>query len=349
MKQTMVRKNYFCRGCVIGCGKSIYVADGPYAGVDGAAPEYETLGSLGTLCLVDDLAAIAKGNQLCNRYGIDTISTGGAIAFAMEAYERGIIGDSDTDGVKLTWGNAGAMLQMIDNIGQRKGFGRLLGEGVKAAAQALGKAALEFAVEVKGLEPPMHDPRSRGSMGIAFATDPRGASHSAKTYFIEKFPFPEFGYEKPLNRQQDEGKGIATAIMQDYAGLFNSLKICHFLMPVVKAADVVKCLNLATGWDMTLDEFLLAGERISNLQRLYNVRLGMTRGHDTLPPRIATLKFTEGGGANYLPDLNKMLDEYYAHRQWSADGIPLAAKLEQLSLTTDAEFLKTQFAWLLQG
>ena len=347
-KETIFTKNYFCKGCVIGCGKSLRISEGPYAGVEGAAPEYETLASFGTLCLIDNLNAIAKANEMCNRYGIDTISTGAAIAFAMEAYERGLIGTSDLDGLTLDWGDADAMLEMIDKIGRREGFGRLLGEGVRYAAQEIGGDAPKFAIEVKGVEPPMHDPRARGSMAIAFATDPRGASHSAKSYFIEKFGFPAFGYEEKLTGKQDEGKGKATSIMQDYAALFNSLKICHFVMPVVNPNDVIACLNAVTGWDMDISEFMQAGERISNVQRLYNVRLGLDREHDTIPHRIATMKFEEGGGAGYVPNLDKMLDEYYDHRNWSRDGIPRPSKLKQLSLDAEAEYVKTKFPELEQ-
>jgi aldehyde:ferredoxin oxidoreductase len=180
-------------------------------------------------------------------------------------------------------------------------------------------------------------------MAIAFATDPRGASHSAKSYFIEKFGFPAFGYEEKLIGKQDEGKGKATSIMQDYAALFNSLKICHFVMPVVNPNDVVACLNAVTGWDMDISEFMQAGERISNVQRLYDVRLGLDREHDTIPDRIATMKFEEGGGAGYVPNLDMMLDEYYDHRNWSRDGIPRPSKLKELSLEAEEEYVKTKF------
>lgn len=343
LKNTIFTKNYFCKGCIIGCGKSIKITQGPYVGVEGGAPEYETLAAFGTLCLVDNLNAIAKANELCNRYGIDTISTGAAIAFTMEAFERGIIGESDLDGLTLNWGDADAMLEMTHKIGRREGFGKLLGEGVRYAANEIGGSAKEFAIEVKGLEPPMHDPRARGSMAIAYATDPRGASHSAKTYFMEKFSFSEFGYDKPLPGKQDLGKGIITSIMQDYAALFNSLKICHFVMPVVKPSDVVACLNAVTGWDMDLAEFMQAGERILNVQRMYNVRLGFNRKHDTIPHRLATMKFEKGGGAGYLPDLDKMLDEYYEHRKWSQEGIPLPSKLRQLSLKAEEAYVNENY------
>jgi len=338
--KTILTGRYSCKGCVIGCGRVVKVTEGPYAGVDGGGPEYEVLGSLGSLCLIDDLNAIAMGEELCNRYGIDTISTGSAIAFAMEAYERGIINRKDTDGVELKWGNAKAMIEMVHKIGKREGLGELLGEGVKTAAQKIGGNAIEFAMEVKGLELPMHDPRALGSMAVAYATYPRGACHRGCSHALERGAIPELGYNGPLNRHQDEGKGIATAKMQDYAGLFNSLKLCQIILLAIKPSEVLKFLNYVTGWDMGLKELLETGERAFNLKRMYNIRLGLTRKEDRIPLRILTEKFKEGGAANYLPHLGKMLNEYYQYRKWSKEGIPFPSKLEQLDLNKEANLVR---------
>jgi len=338
--ETILTGRYACKSCPIACGRVVKITDGPYAGVDGAGPEYETLGALGSMCLIDDLNAIAMGNELCNRYGIDTISTGSAIAFAMEAYERGIISKKDTDGIELRWGNTEAMIEMVHKIGKREGLGKLLGEGVKTAAQKIGGNAIEFALEVKELEMPMHDPRALGSMAVAYATYPRGACHRGCSHNLERGGIPELGYNGPLNRHQDEGKGIATAKMQDYAGLFNSLKLCSIPISALKPSEVLKFLNYVTGWDMDLKELLQTGERASNLKRMYNVRLGLTRKEDWIPLRILTEKFKEGGAVNYLPHLGKMLDEYYLYRKWSKEGIPLPSKLEQLGLNKEANLVR---------
>ena len=339
MTETILTGRYACLGCVIGGGRVVKVVDGPFVGVDGAGPEYEACGSLGSLCLIDDLKAIAMGNELCNRYGIDCISAGSAIAFAMEAYEKGLLNQVDTDGIELEWGNAKAMVEMIHKIGRREGIGKLLGEGVKIAAQKIGRNSNDFAIEVKGLEPPMHDPRAFGSFGVAYPTYPRGACHRGCNHYMEKTAFPELGYNEPLDPHEDEGKGIAVAIMQDYAGLFNSLKLCQIIMSGMSPSQVLESLNYVTGWDLDFKEFLRIGERAQNLKRMYNVRLGLTKKDDTLPDRLKE-KFTEGGAANYTPDSSKMLKEYYRYREWSKEGIPLPSKLRQLGLNKEAEMVE---------
>jgi aldehyde:ferredoxin oxidoreductase len=349
MAESILTKKYYCKGCIVGCGRVINIPNGPYAGLSGAGPEYETLGSLGTMCLIDDLNAIAMGNDLCNRYGMDTVSVGSSIAFAMEAYEKGAINKKDTGGIELTWGNKEAMLAMVHKIGKREGLGRLLGEGVKIAAQEIGGDVKDFAIEVKGLELPMHDPRSMGSLAVLYATYPRGACHRGCSYQLERGGISELGYDKPLERQQDQGKAIMTAIMQDYAGLFNSLKLCQFVIMSLKPTEALQCLNYVTGWNMDLTELLRAGERASNVKRMYNVRVGFTRKEDTLPQRILSEKFTEGGAAGYLPNLEKMLDEYYQYRKWSNDGIPLPSKLRELGLNDEAILIEQKYSHFVNG
>lgn len=339
MAETILTGRYFCKACTIGCGREIEIKDGPYAGVKGAGPEYETLGGLGSMCLVDDLQAVSKANELCNRYGIDTISTGAIIAFAMEAFERGLLRGSDTDGLDLSWGNAETVVSLVEKIGTREGIGDLLANGVRFLAQHLGGDAHTFGVEVKGLELPYHDPRALSSLAAAYATYSRGACHRSYSHYLERNTLPELGFEKALDRHATERKGVATAVMQDYGGLYNSLKLCQFIMRGVTVQEVIDCLNHVTGWNMDLAEFMRAGERASNLKRLYNIRLGMSRKDDTLPPRILNEALPDGGAANYLPNLEAMLDEYYAYRGWTRDGIPTQTKLESLGLGADGTSL----------
>ncbi len=332
MAKTILKGKYFCAACTIGCGREVEVASGPYAPVKGAGPEYETLVSLGSMCLVDDLEAIALANELCNRYGLDTISTGGAIAFALEAFERGLLTIADTGGLVLTWGNPRVVLTLVRQIGLREGIGKLLGEGVREAARQIGRGAEEFALHVRGLELAQHDPRSMNSLAVAYATYPRGACHRGCSHYLERHGVADIGYEKGLPRQDPAGKGRMVARIQDYAGLFNSLKICQFIMSGTLGQDLVRYLNLTTGWDVTLEELLTIGERASNLKRMYNVRLGQSRREDVLPRRILEEPLPDGGAGNYLPPLEAMLEEFYATRGWDSNGIPTGETLGRLGL-----------------
>jgi len=335
MAETILTGNYHCYGCVIGCGRVAKQYFPPFAGVDGGGPEYETLGMLGSAGLVDNLEAVAKANELCNRYGIDTISTGSAVAFAMEAYERGIIDEQDTGGLKLEWGNGEAMLRLVELIGRREGIGALLGQGTRRAAAELGGLAPEFAIHVKGLDFPAHDPRAYSSLAVGYATSNRGACHlQGFSYAFERgLKSPDLGYPEPLDRFTVEGKGVLAAKTQDLMCLFDSLKLCKFILNGgIDVHDMSDWLNAVTGWDTTVQELLQTGERLYNLKRLYNVRCGVSRKDDVLPMRILTHPRREGGAGEHLPALGPMLNEYYRYRGWSEEGIPGQKKLAELGL-----------------
>lgn len=338
--ETMLTSRFYCGQCIVGCGRVVAVKEGEYAPVEGAGPEYETVGMLGGMCLVDNLEAIAQANQLCNRYGIDTISTGAAIAFAMECWERGLITAADTDGVELTWGNHRAMVEMVRQIGERRALGKLLGEGVKRAAEAMGGEALDFAHHVKGLEPPAHDPRAYHGVALSYATSNRGACHlQGFTHGFERaLTMEDLGYPEPHHRHQQEGKALFVKQLQDLMCQFDALKICKFAMiGGLKARHLVDFIRHLTGWDMTLDELMVTGERMYNLKRLYNLRCGLTRHDDRLPKRFLTLP-REGEGLEVkFPPLDEMLSEYYEVRGWDSDGVPTAATLIRLGLEAYAE------------
>ena len=336
MHDTILSGRKACMHCPIACGRHIKVTEGPYAPMDCEGPEYETIGTLGGLCLVDDLVAIAKANQLCNRYGLDTISAGGIIAFAMEAYEKGIITRSDTDGVELVWGNAEALVEMVHKMGKGEGIGRLMTEGSKRMAEALGKNAIEFAIHVKGLEPSAHDPRRFFSQALSYATAARGACHNASWShpYELALSMPEIGIPEPQDAYQIEGKAEFTAKLQDLMCVMDALIICRFSQ-VGKAVNVtnhVDWLNLITGWNMEIPEYMKVGERLFNLKRMYNCRLGASRKDDFLPYRFMTLKRTGEDLTNQLPPIGKLLGDYYAYRGWSEDGISTPQKLEELGL-----------------
>jgi aldehyde:ferredoxin oxidoreductase len=335
MAETILKKKYFCGSCLIGCGRHIEIKEGPYAGVEGAGPEYETLGMLGSCCLVNDLEAIAYAADLCNRYGLDTISTGGVIAFAMELYEHGLITKDDLDGIELTWGNAEAVIEMIKKIAYKESIGELLGMGVKKVAEKIGGLAFEFAIHCKGLEFPAHDPRAFNSLAIGYATSNRGACHlQGASYFFEKTAImPEIGYKEPQDRHGTEGKGRLNFYSQNIMCLMDSLKLCKFLLyGGVNLTMITQWIKNVIGWEMTVDELLETGERIFNLKRMYNVRCGISRKDDTIPMRILTQPRRDKGTGENLPHFGKMLNEYYQIRGWTDEGIPKQETLKRLGL-----------------
>lgn len=327
---------FHCGACPIGCGREIEIQKGPYAGVAGAGPEYESLASLGSYCLVQDLEAICRANELCNRYGLDTISTGAAIAFAMEAHERGDLRESELDGeTDLSWGSASGMVDMVRKIGENRGLGRILGLGVKEASRRLQGRTREYAVEVKGLELPAHDPRAFFSSALSYATSNRGGCHLAgMTHGLEDaLTLPELGFDRVQDRFSSEGKGVLVARMQDLMGVFDSLKMCKFVLGAVDISELAHCFSLATGLEMDFHQLMLAGERIYNLKRLYNVRCGISRKDDRLPPRILSAPREQGQARDKLPHLGRMLHDYYHHRGWDELGLPTKETLERLGLS----------------
>lgn len=299
---------------------------------------------LGADCFVDDMEAIRTAYHLCNELGIDIKSTGPIIAFAMECFEKGLISKSDLEGIDLTWGNGAGLVAMVKKIGLREGFGSVLGEGVRRAAEIIGKNACEYAIHIKGLEIPNWDPRSSNFRALGEATGNIGADpYNSIGPILRRSAIPELGiYEKDVGeaRFNAEGKGQAVANGQNFGVLINSLGICrqalsnHWMSKDqhLPPSACVEWLNHITGWDMNLKEFLQCGERIFNLQRMINVRRGISRKDDTLPGRILTEKALEGPNKGHVPPLGEMLGDYYASREWNQEGIPTKKKLVELSL-----------------
>ncbi|MDD5557628.1 MAG: aldehyde ferredoxin oxidoreductase family protein [bacterium] len=329
-------RHYACYGCPIRCAKIIRVDAGPYAPLHGHAPEYETLAGFGAMCLVDDYEAIMAANERCNRLGMDTISCSAAVAFAIECADRGAVGPAETGGTALSWGNGPAVVELVSRIGARDGeFASLLGEGVRAASERIGKGSAGWAVHTKGLEYAYHDPRAFTSMAANYATANRGACHlEALSYFLGRgIPLADMGYTTPPDPHSNEGKGRICYDTQNYQGLFNPLGLCKFLfLARVGPRWISGWLNRITGWDTTMEEILRTSERLINLKRMYNVRLGVRRKDDILPPRLATHARPDGGAAGVLPDLERMRAELYALRGWDADGVPTPETLARLGL-----------------
>jgi aldehyde:ferredoxin oxidoreductase len=336
LAKTILKTKYYCGACIVGCGRTVSIDHGEYAGVEGAGPEYETVAMLGANTLVDDLEAIAKAHELCNRYGLDVISTGAVIGFALEAAERRILTVDDIEGIDLEWGNAKSVVKLVEKIGRREGVGYLLGEGVMRASAKLGKGSEAFALHVKGLEPPGHDPRAYNSLSVGYATGNRGACHlQGMSYAFERsVTMPELGIDEVQDRLGVVNKGELVAKTQDLMSLFDSLKLCKFLLyGGVKLTHVIEWFNAVTGWEMTQAEFMRAGERIYNLKRMYDVRCGITRKDDAVPIRMLQQKRGEGGSADNLPPFAQMLNEYYKYRGWDESGVPSKQKLQELRLS----------------
>ncbi len=331
MSKTILEKQYACYRCIIACGREIKIDGGKYGSLRGAGPEYETASAFGMMLMNSDLEAVSKANDLCNRYGLDTISTGNTIAFAMECFEKRLITREEV-GVDLRWGNADAMLEIVRMMGERRGFGALLGEGVKRAAEKIGKGAEDFAIHVKGLEMPMHDPRAFKGMGLQYATSHRGACHlRGMFYHIEQGErIPDLGIHKRYERFTVDDKAAPVIAMQNWHDVLDSLIMCKFA--IVPPASVVAMLSMVTGWDIKLPEVIRAGERAYNLKRLINARYGMTQRDDTLPKRILTEPLQDGGSRGMVVELERMLPDYYRLRGWDTKGVPTAEKLKELGL-----------------
>jgi aldehyde:ferredoxin oxidoreductase len=329
MREQLVKRNTACHACTIACGKYSVIAEGPYAETFVDGPEYETLWSFGAQCGIDRLDAIAAANMWCDRYGLDTISTGNTIGFAMECYERGLLTKKDVDELELKFGNHEVLVELIRKIAFREGVGDLLAEGTRVAAKKIGRGAERFAMHVKGLELPAYDPRGVWGMALAFATACRGGCHlKAWTLMVEVFA-PKY------DRFSAEGKAKLVFDLQNARAVVDSLGVCVFGTRAIGVEEMIRILAVTTGQNLSAEKLLKAGERIYTLERLLAVRGGVSRKDDILPARLLE-ETLPGGAAKGVKltkrELNRMLDEYYAVRGWDRDGRPWQEKLEELDM-----------------
>jgi aldehyde:ferredoxin oxidoreductase len=348
MAETILKTEEGCYACAVRCKRAVEVPSGPYAtSCEYGGPEYETLGALGSLLCIDNLEAIAKGNELCNRYGLDTISTGVAIGFAMECYEKGILTGADTDGMEFKFGNTEAMLKTIEWIALRKkGLGNLLADGVKAAAEKIGKGSEKFALHVKGQELPMHDPRGKTGQGLSFAVSPTGADHVEAPHdpvFANRGPILDrvalLGLLEPVPALDlGPSKVRNYTYLQLIWSLFNSLGVCNFVAGPIWALplnSLVELVKAVTGWETSLWELLKVGERTITMARVFNVREGFGRKDDTLPDRLFE-PLENGplqGKAIDRKEFQEALTMYYEAMGWDPkEGVPTRGKLAELNL-----------------
>jgi aldehyde:ferredoxin oxidoreductase len=327
-----------CHACAVRCKKEVrltepYVVEERYGG-----PEYETLAALGSDCGVDDLAAICKANELCQRYGLDTISAGATIAFAMECYEDGIITGQDTGGVDLRFGNAEAMVTLTGMMGRREGIGDLLADGVKHASEVLGRGSDMYAIHVKGQEVPMHEPRLKKALGLGYAVSPTGADHC---HNMHDTVMTQDNYEKirPLGVLEEVAvsslgpeKVRLYKTWTDMRVLANCLCLCIF--PPWRFTEYVELLNAVTGWDTSMHELVLAAERALSLSRVFNIREGFGPQDDRLPERFFRPQ-TSGFLSETAVDreeLSRAVRTYYGMMGWNEEGVPRLETLQYLNV-----------------
>ena len=322
-------KNAHCANCTIGCEKILVTSDkGKKAQ---GRMEYESAFALGPLVGVADGNTVIRASTLCDELGMDTISVGATIAWAMECFERGILTTEDTDGIDLRFGSGDELLECVRLIAERRGLGDLLAEGSRGAAQLIGQGTNAWAMQVKGLEMPGYEPRSLKTMALGLAVSTRGACHNRSSAY-------EADFSARVDRLKvDEVRGRITAEGEDFSAVLDSLIWCKFLRKAFgdlyeESAEIYRHI---TGWDMTAEELQLAGERINNLKKQFNIREGWSRDDDTLPPRVfdevLPTGVVEGVGLS-RQDLDMMVQAYYLARGWREDGTIPAAKLKELGL-----------------
>ena len=345
MSKTILVRRGTCYGCFVRCKREVQVTE-PYS-VDPiyGGPEYETVAAFGSICGIDDLKAISYVNQLCNAYGLDTISTGSLISFAMECYENGLLKKGDTGGMDLRFGNVEAMIRMVEMIGKREGLGDILADGICSAAQKFGKGADRLAMHVKGMPLPFHEPRGKVGVGLAYAVSPTGPDHM-------EFPHDPFwateagiallrplGILEPVDVFDLGPKKVRIFIyLQQYFDLLNSLGICMFTAKPFGPhtfTEIVDYVKAVTGWQTSLFDLLKVGERHSNMARIFNLREGFTSREDTLPDRLfnpmegGTLK----GKKIDKEQFSRAVETYYQMMGWDPEtGVPKKEKLAELDL-----------------
>ena len=333
--------NYACSGCPIGCGRIIkdFKPDASTTiikHVDG--PEYETVGAFGPMCMNFDLDSIVMANHLCNAHGIDTISAGVSIAFAMHLYEQGVL-TKEKAGMEIRWGDASTILNLVNMMIDQKGIGALLAKGVKQMAEELGVDP-EEAAHVKGLEFPMHDPRAYQGAALAYAVGPRGACHLKGAFYSLDAPGNEVGLSLGItfsDKDNPDQKGALTAKLLHFCEIYNSLTLCQF--SPLTADLIAQALYDVTGREVEAMDLLTFGERSLNLKRAINNKLGITRKDDHIPD-IARRALTEGGTAGISPDMDRMLKEFYTVSGWDWEtGRPRKEKLRDLGLSQVADDL----------
>jgi aldehyde:ferredoxin oxidoreductase len=326
-----VAKVIGCSSCAMRCEHMCVVAEGPFKNTM-TRMEYETLWALGPFCGVDRLDAIIKGMALTNYYGLDSISAGVTVGFAMDCYERGLLRQDQLDGIDAKFGNADAMIQLVEKIGKREGVGELLADGVKVAGEKIGNGADKLAAHIKGVETTGYDLRCLKTAALGFAVSFRGADHNRHGAYA-------FDVKGKVNRLvAEKGRGKMVRDMEDTYNLIDSFVVCKFSRGTYykELPDMAKLYTLVTGIEITPEELKRCGERIQNAARLFNIREGLGRKDDTLPWKVMHDPIPDEGPAKGAfvtqAELDLLLDDYYESRGWTKQGVPTVEKLRELGM-----------------
>jgi aldehyde:ferredoxin oxidoreductase len=331
LNEKFVAKIIGCSSCAMRCEHEVVIPEGPYKGTM-TRMEYETLWALGPYCGIDRLDAIIKGMELCNYYGMDAISAGVIVGFAMDCYENGILSQADLGVNEAQFGNAEAMIQLLEKMGKREGIGDVLAEGVRIAGEKIDKGAEKLAQHIKGLEVTGYDLRCLKTAALGFAVSFRGADHNRHGAYA----FDVKGKVDRLKAEKGRGKMVRDG--EDTYALIDSFIVCKFSRGTFykEMEDMAKLYSLVTGYDMTAEELKKAGERINTVARLINIREGLGRKDDTLPWKVMNMPIPDDGpvkGAVVTQDeLDLLLDDYYASRGWTLEGVPTTEKLKELGM-----------------
>jgi aldehyde:ferredoxin oxidoreductase len=351
MSDTILKERDTCYACVVRCKRVVEITEGPYQ-VDPhyGGPEYETLATFGSYCGISDLAAVSLANQLCNMYGLDTITTGAMVAWAMDCFEHGLITATDTGGIELRFGNAEAMVKMTEMIAKREGFGDLLAEGMAQAAAKIGPGAEALVTAVKGNPLPAHMPQVKRSLALIYAANPYGADHQSHEHDPSYSDYPdrmaELGLLNPQPSKVLNAEKVRYAVYtQQIYSLLNAIGVCQFVWGpswhLYGPSQLVDMVRAVTGWNVSLWELMKAGERSLNMMRAFNAREGFTSAEDKLPPKL--FQPLTGGPSDGIAvteeEMAAALPTYYAMCGWDTEGRPTRAKLEELGIAWVADEL----------
>lgn len=331
LNERFVEKIIACNSCPMRCEHEALVREGPYKGTM-ARMEYDNLWALGPNCGIDKLDAIIKASERCTYYGLDATSTGVTISFVMDCHEKGILTHDELGGIDAHFGNAEALIQLIEKIGTREGIGDMLADGVRAAAEKIGKNSMQLAQHIKGLEVTGYDLRCLKTTALGSAVSFRGADHNRSGAYASDVK------GKVDRLKAERGRGLLVKETEDVTAIIDSLIICKNAKGTLykELADMAKLYSLVTGVDMTPEQLRAAGERIINIARIINLREGLTRKDDTLPWKVMNQPIQDDGPVKgaVIPqeELDLLLDDYYTARGWTVDGIPTKAKLKELSM-----------------